>query len=91
MLTQKVEKKKDNQILEYLKKVIDIMIKSAHTKVVVTKNEDLYEILGVSKDASNDMIKKAYRKLAIKYHPDKNPDDKEAESIFKEARGIQCT
>lgn len=51
----------------------------------MAEKRDYYEVLGVSKSASLDEIKKAYRKLAIKYHPDKNPGNKEAEDKFKEA------
>jgi len=47
---------------------------------------DYYEVLGLNRDAGDDEIKKAYRKLAMKHHPDRNPDSKEAEEKFKEAK-----
>ena len=47
-------------------------------------DKDFYQVLGVSRDASESEIKKAYRKLAVQFHPDKNPGNKEAEEKFKE-------
>lgn len=52
---------------------------------MASQKRDYYEILGVTKSSSKDDIKKAYRKLAMHYHPDRNPDNKEAEAKFKEA------
>ena len=48
--------------------------------------KDYYELLEVNKNASADEIKRSFRKLAMKYHPDRNPDDKEAELKFKEIK-----
>lgn len=53
--------------------------------------KDLYKILGVDKNASQEEIKKAYRKLSLKYHPDRNPDDKKAEEKFKEINLANAT
>ena len=52
---------------------------------MMATQRDYYEILGVAKNASEDDIKRAYRKLASKYHPDRNPGDEEAVHAFKEA------
>ena len=51
----------------------------------MSEKRDYYDVLGLQKGASKDEVKKAYRKLAMKYHPDRNPGDKAAESKFKEA------
>src|SRR5258706_10633700 len=53
---------------------------------MANKKRDYYEVLGVNRDAAEEDIKKAYRKLAMKHHPDRNPDSKDAEERFKEAK-----
>lgn len=52
----------------------------------MAKKRDYYEVLGLNRDASDEDIKKSYRKLAMKHHPDRNPDDKSAEDKFKESK-----
>jgi DnaJ homolog subfamily C member 7 len=63
---------------------IDKSIRNAQLELKKAKRKDYYKILGVEKDAGDAEIKKAYRKLAIVHHPDKNPGDKEAEERFKD-------
>src|SRR3954469_16910488 len=54
--------------------------------VMAIKKRDFYEVLGINRDATDEDIKKSYRKLAMKFHPDRNPGNKEAEEQFKEAK-----
>jgi len=59
-------------------------IRNAELELKKSKRKDYYKILGIEKDATEPEIKKAYRKLAIVHHPDKNPDDEQAADRFKE-------
>ncbi len=55
------------------------------------QTEDLYDVLGVDRDASHDEIKRAYREMAMKYHPDRNKDDQAAEDMFKKVSEAYAT
>jgi len=59
-------------------------VRNAELELKKSKRKDYYKILGIEKDAGDNDIKRAYRKLAVKHHPDKNPDDPQAEDRFKE-------
>ena len=59
-------------------------IRHAELELKKSKRKDYYKILGIDKDATDQEIKKAYRKLAIVHHPDKNPDDEQAAERFKD-------
>lgn len=67
-----------------------VLLLSVETTVVSGKDDDYYKLLGVSKDASEKEIKKAFRKLAIQYHPDKNPDPEARHKFEKIANGEPC-
>ena len=56
----------------------------------MAEKRDYYEVLGLQKGASAEEIKRAFRKMAMKYHPDRNPDDKDAEEKFKESKRSLC-
>ena len=64
---------------------IFIFIRVTKTAYIFMSKRDYYEVLGVGKSSSADEIKKAYRKVAMQFHPDRNPGDKAAEEKFKEA------
>ena len=71
---------------------ITVLCLTSVLQVCLAKGRDFYKILGIQRDATDRQIKKAYRKMALKYHPDKNPDNKEqaAENFKKisEAYGV---